>query len=147
MKVTRGRASRHGESESCRDYGKLQQIYHVLVMRLTTLRLQEEDKKSPRGVFSIGVIKDVITRIGVIMTFEQIFGIQAGHTLKEVRRSLGTFDDDWKHEEYDAGGNLVARYESWDYIRTGKTHPTHEAGWRKYSPDGALLEKHEDLPL
>ena len=78
------------------------------------------------------------------MTFEGIFKIPKGHTLKKVREKLKTFDDDWTHEEYDSQGRLVARYESWDY-RAPRTR--HSSGWRKLSADGTLLENHHDLPL
>lgn len=90
------------------------------------------------------MIKDIITRIELMATFEQVFGIRQGHTLKEVRASLRAFDDDWTHEEYNASGELVARYESWDYQPPGGTH---SSGWRKYDPDGTLLESYKELPL
>jgi hypothetical protein len=78
------------------------------------------------------------------MTFEQIYKIPEGHTLKKVREKLRSFDDDWTHEEYNRKGQLVARYESWDY-RAPKTTP--RVGWRKLGPDGTVLEEHNDLPL
>jgi hypothetical protein len=33
----------------------------------------------------------------VMATFEQIFKIKEGHTLKEVRAHHGNYDDDWNH--------------------------------------------------
>lgn len=78
------------------------------------------------------------------MTFEEIFKIPKAHTLKKVREKLKTFDDDWTHEEYDAEGHLIARYESWD-SRAPRTE--HSSGWRKLSVDGTLLEEHDDLSL
>ena len=78
------------------------------------------------------------------MTFEEIFKIPLDHTLKKTRERLKTLDDNWKHEEFDAQGQLVARYESWDYLTPGVSH---NSGWRKVSPDGAVLEEHNDLPL
>jgi hypothetical protein len=80
----------------------------------------------------------------VMATFEQIFKIKEGHTLKEVRAHHGNYDDDWKHEERDAQGELVARYESWDYMAPRQPHIL---GWLKFSPDGRLLEEHDELPL
>jgi hypothetical protein len=77
-------------------------------------------------------------------SFAEIFGIRSGNTLKEAGSHNGNYDDDWKHEEYDAQGNLVARYESWDYMRPREPH---SAGWRKYDPAGALVEEHKELPL
>jgi hypothetical protein len=77
-------------------------------------------------------------------TFEQIFKIKPGHSLKEVRAHLGAYDDDWRHEEPDAEGELVAIYESWDYAAPRQTHQT---GWRKLTPGGVVIETHDELPL
>jgi|KBSSwiStaDraftv2_1062776.scaffolds.fasta_scaffold2338277_1 hypothetical protein len=79
-------------------------------------------------------------------TFEHVFKIAPGHVLKEVRGHHNTLDDDWRHEEYNADGELIARYESWHYLRPNKS-PANFSGWLKYSSDGTLLEKHDDLPL
>jgi hypothetical protein len=80
----------------------------------------------------------------MMATFAEVFGVPAGHTLKEVRRHLGNYDDDWKHEEHDSAGRLVARYESWDHMPPREQR---HQGWRKYDAAGNLLEEHEDLPL
>ena len=76
--------------------------------------------------------------------FEDVFMIPKNHTLKLVKQKLGYSDEDWTHEEYNAQGQLVARYESWDYLAVGRSH---KMGWRKLSPDGTVLEAHNDLPL
>ncbi len=77
-------------------------------------------------------------------TFVQIFKIKPSHTLKELRAHHGNYDDDWTHEEYDERGALVARYESWDHMPPRQPH---SAGWRKFGPDGKLIEHHGELPL
>jgi hypothetical protein len=83
----------------------------------------------------------------VELNFETIFRVPPSHRLVAVRsRSragiiAGTF---WDHEEYDAGGRLVARYESFE-----EHHPRGEArrsGWRKYDIVGRLVAEGE-LPI
>jgi hypothetical protein len=78
---------------------------------------------------------------GCMSDFEQVFDIPEGHTLKETSfRRKGTLaqDEFWKHEEYDAAGNLVARYESWSCTSIKPPFRT-QSGFRKYSPSGSLL--------
>jgi hypothetical protein len=49
------------------------------------------------------MIKNVIIHDdGGEMTFEQIYRVPKGHTLKKVHEKLRAYDDDWTHEEYDA---------------------------------------------
>jgi len=78
-------------------------------------------------------------------SFESVFGIPADHTLKmvEVRNRAG--DDSWKHEEYDASGKLLARYESWHNLSIGKARAA--SGWRKLSPTGRLLAEEDNLRI
>jgi len=64
--------------------------------------------------------------------------------LKEILAHHGNYDDDWKHEERNAHGELVARYDSWDHRSPRRPHT---AGWRKRAPDGKVLEEHDELPL
>jgi len=50
--------------------------------------------------------------------FGEAFGLPPGHMLREVRSASQTRGKRavgwrWEHEEYDAGGALVAVYESW----------------------------------
>jgi hypothetical protein len=45
-------------------------------------------------------------------TFEQISGIPPNHSLKQVDFYCRSGDDHWQQHEYEAGGQLVARYES-----------------------------------
>jgi hypothetical protein len=80
----------------------------------------------------------------MVATFEQIFKIEPGHVLKEVRAKHRNYDDDWRHEERNENGELIAIYESWDHAAPRTPHTT---GWRKYTTDGALIEQHDDLPL
>jgi hypothetical protein len=81
------------------------------------------------------------------MNFEAIFGVPPSHRLEQVRSRAraGAVDATfWAHEEYDASGRLVARYESFreSDVRTGALR----SGWRKYAPTGVLLETSEALP-
>lgn len=80
--------------------------------------------------------------------FEAIFRVPPAHSLIAVRsRSragmlAGTF---WNHEEYDAAGRLVARYESFE--ESGLLGRDRQGGWRKYDPDGRLVAKGELFDL
>ena len=84
----------------------------------------------------------LLERIAAIPNFEAIFGVAVDHRLEHVRsRSRGgalrgTF---WNHEEYDADGNLVARYESFQEIEadTGASR----SGWVKYDADGWVVDE------
>ena len=55
-------------------------------------------------------------------TFEQSFKTKEGHTLNEVHAHHSNYDDDWKHEERDPQGELVASYESWDHMAPRQPH-------------------------
>jgi hypothetical protein len=84
--------------------------------------------------------------IDVELNFEAIFAVPSTHRLLVVRsRSragivAGTF---WDHEEYDALGRLVGRYQSFDERdpRSG----IRRSGWRKYDLVGRLVAE-GDLP-
>lgn len=83
------------------------------------------------------------------MTFEEIFKIPEDHTLKQMSfRQKGSLaqDEFWEHEQFDSNGMVVAKYSSWhctDAYGGGKTR----AGYKKYSPDGVLIEESDELPL
>ncbi len=79
--------------------------------------------------------------------FESIFGMPAGHVLKQTgfRSRRGDQDNSWTHEEFDATGRLVARYESWANT-TFFGSPVSE-GWMKYDPAGVLVASGTELPL
>jgi hypothetical protein len=78
------------------------------------------------------------------LNFEAIFRIPATHRLIAVRsRSraglvAGTF---WDHEEYDALGRLVARYQSFE--ETNPQSNARRSGWRKYDVVGRLMAEGE----
>ena len=80
----------------------------------------------------------------VELNFEAIFRIPPTHRLIAVRsRSRagivgGTF---WDHEEYDALGRLVARYESFEEQDPRGVH--RRSGWRKYDILGRLAAEGE----
>ena len=75
--------------------------------------------------------------------FEAVFHIPDSHYLLVVRsRSRGGFLSGvyWDHEEYDARGELIARYQSFaesDHAGVCRS------GWRKYDPAGRLVEEGE----
>ena len=80
----------------------------------------------------------------VELHFEAIFQVPPTHRLVAVRsRSragivAGTF---WDHEEYDAGGRLVARYESFE--EHDPRGGAQRSGWRKYDIVGRLVAEGE----
>jgi hypothetical protein len=84
----------------------------------------------------------LLERIAAIPNFEAIFGVAADHRLEQVRsRSRGgalhgTF---WNHEEYDADGRLVARYESFQEFDAAAG--TSRSGWVKYDADGWVVDE------
>ena len=82
---------------------------------------------------------------GEVPRFEVIFQVPATHRLLAVRsRSRGGLIRGvyWEHEEYDAGGRLVARYESFEEISaTGER----QSGWSKFDCAGQLVSKGTDL--
>ena len=83
----------------------------------------------------------------VELNFEAIFAVPPSHRLVAVRsRSragivAGTF---WDHEEYDIGGRLIARYESFEEHRS--RGEARRSGWRKYDIVGRLIAE-GDLPV
>jgi hypothetical protein len=79
-------------------------------------------------------------------SFEAIFCVPANHSLNLVRSRArgGLFRGEyWEHEEIDTTGKLVARYES--FHESGGGGAAH-SGWRKYAPDGVLIEARELVP-
>ena len=82
--------------------------------------------------------------IDLELNFEAVFSVPAMHRLVAVRsRSragvvAGTF---WDHEEYDADGRLVARYESFE--ESDAQGRVRRSGWRKYDLDRGLIAEGE----
>jgi hypothetical protein len=80
------------------------------------------------------------------LNFEALFHVPAAHRLialrSRSRAGIGAATS-WDHEEYDALGRLVARYQSFDEsdARTG----ARRSGWRKYDLVGRLVAE-GDLP-
>lgn len=80
-------------------------------------------------------------------SFEALYRISAAHRLVPVRsRSHGgrvpaTY---WEHEEFDAGGGLIARYES--YVQHGPRGAPARSGWRKYDAAGRLVGQGAQVP-
>jgi len=75
--------------------------------------------------------------------FEVLFEIPPHHRLVQVRsRSRGGLMSGmfWEHEEYDASGRLVARFNSFE-----ETSPTGctVRGWKKYGAAGQLVDSAE----
>jgi hypothetical protein len=83
-----------------------------------------------------------------MQSFEALYHVPIMHRLIPVRsRSRGgrmpaTY---WEHEEYDARGRLIARYES--YIESRPSEGEARSGWRKYSAAGHLIGQDTTLPL
>ncbi|WP_245447634.1 hypothetical protein [Methylobacterium sp. 17Sr1-1] len=75
--------------------------------------------------------------------FETIFRIPVEHRLViRGSRSRGAPTDGvcWYHDEFDAAGTLVARYETYDEIDDdGRAR----CGWRRYDAAGRLVARHE----
>ena len=77
--------------------------------------------------------------IDEVPKFEVVFAIPATHRLLAVRsRSRGgaTAGNYWEHEEYDAAGMRVARYESFDETTLSGER---RSGWRKFDSGGQLV--------
>lgn len=75
--------------------------------------------------------------------FSSWFDVADDHSLRQVSwKRFGRMDADerWIHEELDARGVVVARYESWSYVDSER-----KAGWRKFSSEGKLIEEHDSL--
>lgn len=77
-----------------------------------------------------------------MITFAQIFAVPREHSLVLLRHSGdgNAPPEEWHHEERDAQGRLVARYESWEDL-TRRT-----SGFRKYDAAGRLVEAGDRLP-
>ena len=76
-------------------------------------------------------------------SFEDAFGVPAGHSVRLVGTVLRGRMLVWKHEEYDARGALVAVYESWSRgsARTTRGQESGLGGFVKYSPNGWVLQR------
>jgi hypothetical protein len=75
----------------------------------------------------------------LVQGFEALFQVPPQHRLVQVRsRSRGGLVSGtyWEHEEYDAAGRLVARFES--FVEAGPDGHC-ESGWSKYDPLGQLV--------
>ena len=80
-------------------------------------------------------------------SFEAVFGIPADHRLELVKSRIrgGLIRAEyWRHEEFDANGALVAEYESFSEL--DPTSAAVNSGWRRYDPDGSLIQSHHGLP-
>ena len=81
-------------------------------------------------------------------SFEALYRVPVTHQLVPVRsRSHGgrTPATYWEHEEYDASGQLIARYES--YAQRLSRGGLSQNGWCKYDPFGKLIARGSHVPL
>jgi hypothetical protein len=81
-------------------------------------------------------------------SFEGIFAIDVAHRLVLIRsrsRAGVVAGQFWTHNEYDAYGRLVARYESFEELNPATR--SRRSGWSKYDQDGRLLESRDSLDL
>ncbi len=77
--------------------------------------------------------------------FEAVFQIPSAHRLALVRsRSRGGLvrGTYWEHKEYDASGQMVARYKSFDEVGV-EGH--HHRGWCKFDGFGQLVRQSATL--
>lgn len=76
-------------------------------------------------------------------TFEEAFGVRAGHSVRLVGTVLRGRIRVWEHEEYDAHGTLVAVYEGWscEPSQTNRKQDCGLCGFVKYSPSGWVLQR------
>jgi hypothetical protein len=80
-------------------------------------------------------------------SFETVYGIPPEHRLELVRSRVrgGLIRAEyWRHEEFDARGTLVARYES--FAELDPSSGAVNSGWRRYDPDGLLTHRRDELP-
>ena len=80
----------------------------------------------------------------VELNFETVFHIPPTHRLVAVRsrsRAGALAGNFWDHEEYDAVGRLVARYQSFDERDAHGNQ--RRSGWRKYDLVGRLIAEGE----
>ncbi len=81
---------------------------------------------TPSRPFALGAPFDETTN------FEAVFEVPSSHRLVAVRsRSRGgpAWGIYWAHEEYDPGGHLVARYESFEELTS---QGERRSGWQKF---------------
>ena len=100
-----------------------------------TLALGNHFVTQSRGVSTVMLFQPPV--------FETIFRTPVEHRLViRGSRSRGAPMDGvrWYHDEFDAAGTLVARYETYD-----ETDQDGEArcGWRRYDAAGRLVTRHE----
>jgi hypothetical protein len=79
-------------------------------------------------------------------SFETIFRIPSSHVLKAKFHSYGAgVPESWSHEEYDGGGEFVARYES--CVHTNDDGVRTSDGWKKFDVEDVLIAAEGDLPI
>ena len=71
-------------------------------------------------------------------SFETIFRIPSSHVLRTKFHSYGGgVPESWSHEEYDDGGEFVARYESW--VHTNDAGVRTSDVWKKFDFEDVLV--------
>jgi hypothetical protein len=77
-----------------------------------------------------------------MISFCQIFAIPRGHSLVLLKHRVDRRGrEEWRHEERDPMGRLIAYYESWEDLAR------QASGYRKLDPQGRLLSASHELPL
>ena len=78
-------------------------------------------------------------------SFETIFRIPSSHILQTKFHSYGGgVPESWSHEEYDGGGEFVARYES--RVHTNDDGVRTSDGWKKFDLEDVLVAE-DRLPI
>jgi hypothetical protein len=107
-----------------------------------------------RGAYGAGAdrrrrrARPTYTHMGEVKmaSFETIFRIPSSHVLKAKFHSYGAgVPESWSHEEYDGGGEFVARYES--CVHTNDDGVRTSDGWKKFDFEDVLVAAEGDLPI
>ena len=70
----------------------------------------------------------------------------SSHVLEAKFHSYGAgVPESWSHEEYDGGGEFVARYES--CVHTNDDGVRTSDGWKKFDFEDVLVAAEGDLPI
>lgn len=79
-------------------------------------------------------------------SFETIYRIPSSHILKTKFHTYGGgVPESWSHEEYDDGGEFVARYEGRAHINDDGVRTSDS--WKKFDFNDVLVASEGGLPI